>query len=141
MYEFYPDYVDLCHPNHPDCVTGVTCSNCLDTWNPEIDVAGVLVTFSNELLITSLKEAPPAQQSGFTIDPNPSDGMVTLTAQDSWRYDHSLVRITNLTGFLQRELQWDGTPLNLDLTGLPAGIYLVTVITREGSKTERLIIQ
>ena len=45
-YVFFPDYVDLCHPNHPDCVTGVTCADCDAGFNPHLVVACNLVTFS-----------------------------------------------------------------------------------------------
>jgi len=55
-YEFYPGYVDLCHPSHPDCVSGVTCPDCNSTYNPLIKVAGGLVTYSNSPLITSAKK-------------------------------------------------------------------------------------
>jgi len=46
-YVFYEDYVDYCHPNHPDCVTGVTCSDCDAGFNPHLIVACNLVTFSD----------------------------------------------------------------------------------------------
>jgi hypothetical protein len=45
-YVFYENYVDLCHPNHPDCVTGVTCTDCDDGFNPMLDVACNLVVFA-----------------------------------------------------------------------------------------------
>jgi hypothetical protein len=46
-YVFFKDYVDLCHPNHPDCVTGVTCDDCDDGFNPHLIVACNLVSFSD----------------------------------------------------------------------------------------------
>lgn len=46
-YVFYEQYVDLCHPNHPNCITGVTCADCNDGFNPQLEVACNLVVFSN----------------------------------------------------------------------------------------------
>ncbi|NLN96111.1 MAG: hypothetical protein GX128_08085 [Bacteroidales bacterium] len=46
-YVFYEGYVDYCHPNHPDCITGVTCSDCDDGFNPQLEVACYLVLHSN----------------------------------------------------------------------------------------------
>lgn len=46
-YVFYEQYIDLCHPNHPNCITGVTCSDCSDGFNPQLEVACNLVVFSN----------------------------------------------------------------------------------------------
>ena len=33
-YRFHPTYVDNCHPNNPDCVSGSTCADCNDGYNP-----------------------------------------------------------------------------------------------------------
>jgi hypothetical protein len=40
FYQFDPDYLDLCHPNHPDCVNGVTCADCNAPDNPILKVSG-----------------------------------------------------------------------------------------------------
>ena len=140
-YEFYPDYIDYCHPNHPDCVTGVTCSNCYATWNPEINVAGALVTFSNELIITSIKEVVPFHDLQFSIEPNPSNGLFTFSTSGEKTFETADVQISNLTGNLIKEFTWNGEKRNLNLTGLTKGIYLITVSTQDGIKTKKLIIQ
>jgi hypothetical protein len=141
MYEFYPGYVDLCHPNHPDCVTGVTCSNCFDTWNPEIDVAGVLVTYSNDLILTSLKESIPYQHLNLSIEPNPSRGIFDLSVSRYRSFEQAEVKIMTMKGLLVKEFQWDGTPMRIDLGGHPKGVYLLTVRTSDGLKTEKIVIQ
>ena len=140
-YEFYPDYVDLCHPNHPDCVTGVTCSDCYATWNPEIHVAGALVTFSNDLIITSIKEVAPFHDFLIVIAPNPSNGRFSLSTSGKKAFDIADVQIYNMRGTLVEKFAWDGTQQTLDLSGYPKGIYLLSVRSRDGIKTERFIIQ
>ncbi|MDE6440858.1 MAG: hypothetical protein K2K51_07565 [Bacteroidales bacterium] len=41
-YVFDEDYVDLCHPNNPDCVSSKLC-DCNDTYNPMYYIASYLV--------------------------------------------------------------------------------------------------
>ena len=140
MYEFYPDYVDYCHPNHPDCVTGVTCSNCYSTWNPEIHVAGALVTFSNDLIITSINEEALFHDFLIVIAPNPSNGRFSLSTSREKAFDIANVYIYNTTATLIDSFQWDGTQVNLDLSGYPKGIYVLTVQSQDGIRTEKFII-
>ena len=142
MYEFYPGYVDYCHPNHPDCVTGVTCSDCNATWNPEINVAGGLVTFSNELIITAIKEKQHfMEELQINIEPNPSNGKFALSISEKKLFKTANVQIINLTGSIIKEFTWDGENINMDLIGYPKGVYLMTISTGGGIKTEKLIIQ
>jgi len=140
MYEFYPGYIDFCHPNHPDCVTGVTCINCNDTWNPEIDVAGGLVTFSNDLIVTSIKEVLSFQDSRLNIEPNPSNGQFTFSTSGKVGFKKADVKIFDLTGNIIQNFTWNGEKTNLDLTGYPKGMYILTVSASDGIKTEKLVI-
>lgn len=140
-YEFYPGYVDLCHPNHPDCVTGVTCSNCYATWNPEIHVAGELISFSNDLIITSIKEIVPFYGLHFSIEPNPSNGLFTLSTSEKKVFETADVQIFSLTGNIIQEFSWNGENISMDLNNYPKGVYLLMVKVQDGIKTEKLIIQ
>ncbi len=141
MYEFYPGYIDFCHPNHPDCVTGVTCINCLDTWNPEIDVAGGLVTFSNELIITSIKDVVSFQDLKLKIEPNPSNGQFTISTSERKTFEKAEVSIYDLTGKMVHKFNWNGEKTFVDLSEYQKGMYLLSVSTRDGIKTEKLLIQ
>ncbi|MEO8148300.1 MAG: LamG-like jellyroll fold domain-containing protein, partial [Bacteroidia bacterium] len=55
-YKFYSAYLDQCHPNNPNCVTGVTCSDCSDGFNPILDVNCNLVTFFDDPAALAVKE-------------------------------------------------------------------------------------
>ena len=140
-YEFFPGYIDYCHPNHPDCVTGVTCINCLDTWNPEIDVAGGVVTFSNDLIITSIKEVVAFQDLKIKIEPNPSNGQFTFSTSGRNTFEKADVTIYDLTGKMVHKFSWNGKKTFVDLSGYQKGMYILTVSTPDGIKTEKLIIQ
>lgn len=140
MYEFYPDYVDLCHPNHPDCETGVTCSDCYATWNPEIDVAGALVTFSNDLILTSVKDIVLPNELEYSIDPNPSSGLINVSVSSGDVNEDAEIQIFNITGTLIEKIRWNGDEIVLDLSGNRKGVYILVIRTSKGITTEKLVI-
>lgn len=137
-YEFYPDYVDLCHPNHPDCVSGVTCPDCNSTYNPVIRVAGGLVTYSNSPLITSAKK--PLQLFKFELSPNPTAGEVHFSSFGKPLKRLAKVQLLNIAGVLQSEFDWDGNDFVFDLSFMPKGTYLIRVITDSNTETKKIIL-
>ncbi len=141
QYEFYPGYMDYCHPNHPDCVTGVTCSDCNATWNPEIHVAGGLVTFSNNMIITSIKDQKPYFDLLINVDPNPSNGIFNLTTPEQNTMDVVYGQVYNTTGTLIERFSMYAERFTLDLSGYPKGIYIMKIQTGNYLTTKKLIIQ
>ena len=141
LYEFDPTYVDQCHPNYPDCVSGQnSCINCQDSNNPILMVSGKLVTYSHHTdILLDTPELPSADAEPFdvTISPNPVRGQMTLTTD----YDKGnvSVRIINAQGVKVRGFGMKGTA-TIDVSDLPSGIYLVHVI---GGKvvTRKVVIQ
>ena len=76
------------------------------------------------------------------LSPNPTNGevMVVLTPLS----EGAVLTVADATG---REVRrqtlpssTEGTRLRLDLKGLPAGAYFVTLVTPQGSHTEKLVI-
>lgn len=137
-YEFYPGYVDLCHPNHPDCVSSVTCPDCNSTYNPVIKVAGGLVTYSNSFMITSAKQ--PLLSFKFEISPNPTTGEVKISSFDKPSKSAAIVQLLNITGVLQMEFEWDGKDFVFDISSIPKGTYLVRVITESNAVIKKIIL-
>ena len=139
-YIFYEDYVDLCHPNHPDCVTGVTCTDCNDGFNPTLDVACNLVVFSNEPLITEIKY-PENNTGDFTVSPVPSNGKIEVRAAGKMKEQPSTIELMTLTGLKVRHFDWNGKSVNLDLSAYPDGVYLLIINTSEHSEVKKIILQ
>jgi len=137
-YEFYPGYVDLCHPSHPDCVSGVTCPDCNSTYNPVIRVAGGLVTYSNSPLITSAKK--PLNIFKFELSPNPTTGIVHLSSFGTPLDHKAKIQVLNIAGSCQAEYEWDGDNKSIDLSMFPKGTYLLRVITDTNTDTQKLIL-
>ena len=83
----------------------------------------------------------------FSLNPNPTMGEVTVEVKgERWkvRGGEMTVTVCDASG---REVRrqtllptTEDTRLRLDLKGLPAGAYFVTVVTPQGSHTEKLVI-
>jgi hypothetical protein len=138
-YKFYESYVDLCHPNNPGCVTGVTCSNCDEGFNPYLDVACNLVSFAdNPIIILGEKLV---SGSGFSVNPNPSTGLTEIYFANPPQVKiQGLLTIYNLTGKVIHQQAWDGNKLVVDLTNQPRGMYMVQVQNAGKTHTKKLIV-
>jgi len=72
----------------------------------------------------------PDEPSGLMVYPNPTDGMLYVALSNA---EESIGRvvIVNLTG---REVAaFAGPDERIDVTALPAGVYLITVTTASGN--------
>ena len=84
-------------------------------------------------LLTSEKELLNPQQQ-VSLYPNPVEGTLIIQS-DLLKADQTHVQIQDLTGkqwmLLQCNSQQDAT-LALDCAGLPAGVYIVTIQSKNG---------
>ena len=141
LYEFDPTYVDECHPNYPDCVSGQnSCPNCDNSSNPILRVSGKLVTYShNTEIITDVPELIDADDDSFqvTLSPNPVKDRLTITTD--YTKGRTGVHIINAQGVIVRNFNMVGST-TVDMSDLPAGIYVVQVL---GGKmvTKKVIVQ
>ena len=74
------------------------------------------------------------------LQPNPTSGTVTVESGE-WRVES--VTVTDMSG---REVMattgvHGGTPLHLDISHLSPGVYMVTVVTPQGTASQRLVVQ
>jgi hypothetical protein len=141
MYKFYSQYIDQCHPNNPDCVTGVTCSNCSDGFNPILDVACNLISFADSPYVIVGTEPVKHQYGLLSVAPNPSSGIFELSATSEEPYRNSTINIYDNTGKLVLNSSWNGEKINLDLTGHSKGLYLLKVINPKWSDMQKIILK
>src|SRR5690606_21092915 len=73
-YIFDEDYADFCHPNNPNCVSGQTCPNCNDGYNPFYRVGAYVISRSNSTSVVSVPSVAQKVENGITIGPNPASG-------------------------------------------------------------------
>ena len=141
LYEFDPTYVDQCHPNYPDCVSGQnSCPDCNNSSNPFLRVSAKVVTYShNTDILTEVPELPDVDAEPFqvSITPNPARGQMTITTD----YDKgsASVVIINSMGAKVKGFSVKGSA-TIDVSDLPSGMYFVHII---GGKvvTRKVMIQ
>lgn len=139
-YVFDPNYIDLCHPNHPSCVSGVTCMDCNDGFNPHLILASNVISFSNQVL-TGIEPDEVAGNS-FSVYPNPSSGQVEIKLVRSSH--HASVTLVNAMGqrvWHRGEVSFANKTQQFDFGGLPAAMYVVIVKTEAGTASRKLYIR
>jgi hypothetical protein len=139
-YVFFENYVDKCHPNHPDCVTGVTCSNCDDGFNPVLDVACNLVIFSNNPLLTGTESKLPTT-THFSVRPNPAGNSVEVYAFGQPAGQSFPIELISITGTPLGQFAWDGKSQMLDVSSYPRGVYFLKIRTGDRTEMKKLILQ
>ncbi len=140
MYKFYEQYMDYCHPHNPDCVTGVTCSDCNDGFNPTLDVACNLVAFAdNPIIIVGDGEPLKYAVGTLRVSPNPSDGKFLINTSREKSFRNSQLYIYDNTGKLVMKMNWNGEATELDLSNQNQGLYLLKVVNPLGSELVKLI--
>ena len=143
FYEFDPTYIDECHPNHPNCITGVTCANCSAADNPILRVSGKVVSYTND--VNAIIEASTfwenlvEHKASFEVGlfPNPSTDVLRLTTD----YDKGKVsvHIVNIQGYEVRNFVFSGST-TIDISDLAPGMYFVNVIGGE-VVTKKLVVR
>lgn len=136
-YRFDPTYLDYCHPNHPDCVNGVTCTECAAPNNPILKVSGKVVSFSNDAdVILGVHHPDPVPAFDVTLMPNPAHHQLTLKTD----YDKGAVSvmILNLQGQMVMHFSMEGER-TLDVSHLAPGLYTVKLLGGEALSRKLLI--
>jgi hypothetical protein len=127
-YQFDPDYLDLCHPNHPDCIDGQTCTKCDAPDNPIIQVAGKVLSYSNNSnIFTDIDEPFVPFKSSFYVDisPNPASNSVLLSS--NYNKGKLSVHILNMNGKEVDRFVFNNSKI-LDVSNYPKGTYIVYII-------------
>ena len=88
-------------------------------------------------------DSPAEQAAGFTLSPNPTHGVFELRIKDfdSPRYNYRNAAVVVLDEAGHEVLRNKVTGPVMQLNGLPAGAYFVTLVTPQGSHTEKLLVK
>ncbi|MEZ4888208.1 MAG: LamG-like jellyroll fold domain-containing protein [Chitinophagales bacterium] len=143
-YVFDEDYVDNCHPNNPACITGVTCMDCNDGFNPELIVAANFITFSNKPIDGSVvsTDIDDFYTLSFRVFPNPSTGIFNLTLKET--VSQLDIRVFNNVGQVVTQFSdahFNADKHTLNLKGFPQGIYMVEVKTDKGAGLKKVVVE
>lgn len=87
-----------------------------------------------------LRLKPGSETGTFSIVPNPTNGLFTITGLDE--ANETFIRVNNISGQVVFERNnFTGRQLQIDLEGFEAGLYFVTVSDRNNTAMLRLIRQ
>jgi hypothetical protein len=144
-YVFDEDYVDYCHPNNPDCVTGVTCPDCSDGFNPHLVVACNLVVFADSPVdngaIVAVDENYYNLGSYITLFPNPANGFTELTFHGKPDFGQAQVSVVGLTGKVYEQFDWYGETTKINLDKFSKGVYFVKIKVNDEITVKKIVIQ
>ncbi len=138
MYEFDPNYIDECHPNHPDCVTGVTCSDCFDMYNPNIIVAGEIISYSNSVIISAKKNT---NEFNLNLFPNPTRNFTELSLTGRSDIQSATIQLCTTDGKLLHQQEWNHANNIIDLSDCPQGVYIIKFITKDSPQLVKKVIK
>lgn len=144
---FQPDYVDRCHPHNPDCISGITCADCNDTYNPQYYIASYLIAFYNKMYdslpdvaneqIASREELP------FRLYPNPASGRFFV--QTYGQTGRGGVQIIGVNGEVVHSGVFRNSEelnaMTFEVGNLAPGIYMVCIQTMHGNGVQKLIVR
>jgi hypothetical protein len=140
-YIFQESYMDQCHPNNPACVTGVTCTDCSDGFNPALDVACNLITYSDSPIIIVGKKDYVPTSSVLNVFPNPTSGKFEVSLISQASLSKAALMIFDNTGRPIKQMDWNGEQLNIDLSSNSKGIYLLKVIAPEWTELKKIVLK
>ncbi|KAB1067721.1 T9SS type A sorting domain-containing protein [Tamlana haliotis] len=144
-YRFDTRYVDYCHPDNPDCISGTTCDNCNDTGNARYVVDGQLINFSNSPLVQGTLGIEAVDNSAnykLRVFPNPSNGIFKITTTSD--FGKSLVDIVSISGEIIKSYTVDSSEqlnnMTFNLSSLASGFYFVTIENNAGIGNLKIVI-
>lgn len=139
-YSFLP-YLNLCSPNYPNCVSGVTCTDCNYNSNghvmPWYLMQSQIVYYRNISPSTSVEKN--ITKNAFTISPNPTVGSINIRFEsDSPELNE--INIINSFGKLVHKSITGQRMNNIDISSMPGGIYYVKVQNGQNIITKKIAL-
>lgn len=128
-YIFHPTYQDYCHPNNPNCVSGQTCPNCNDGYNPHYRIGGYMIHKSNVVMGQLSVDEVARTENVIAVLPNPNNGIFRMSMTEE--AGPMVVQVFDASGksvylrhFQNREQFVTHT---FHMSHVPAGVYYVRV--------------
>lgn len=142
-YVFQEDYVDYCHPNNPDCVSGTTCEDCNASYSPHYRVGCYLVRYSVESMAVDEYVSEPQTEISVDVFPNPTNGKFRIAVDGATVYDLTctIVAISGETLYTYFfDNSDDAQNYLFDLSSLTAGTYFMQVYTQNGFGSCKIVV-
>ncbi|WP_406683814.1 peptide-N-glycosidase F-related protein [Seonamhaeicola sp. MEBiC1930] len=144
-YRLDPTYVDECHPNNPSCITGVTCDDCNDGFNPRYHIDAQLINFSNTPLIQgtlNVEEINNTANYELRAYPNPSNGVFNISSEGL--IGKSIMQVVSISGQILRTYVFDSAEeinnTTFDFSSLDKGLYFISIDNNAGHGNLKLVL-
>lgn len=145
-YVFDESYVDLCHPNHPDCETGLTCDDCNDTHNPSYYVSGNLIEYLKQPAtdpVSIFNAKFPIDDLNINVYPTVGNGEIKVDFD--FDFEEATLEVVGVNGrTISMYVFYNTNALKertFDFSHLNSGVYFVRVATENGVGTHRFVIE
>lgn len=136
-YVFDERYVDYCHPNNPDCVSGKTCTDCNDGFNPLYYISSYLIYWYNRMYegeflpdrrdTTAIEMRRGDRNLVLQAWPNPTSGEFKVRSERP--FGAGIAQVIDAQGKVYAQKTFasseDLADKTFTLAGLPAGTYIV----------------
>jgi hypothetical protein len=75
---------------------------------------------------------------GVTLYPNPTTGIFTIETEG---IKEATMEVYSISGVKMKSLKMEGSKTEVDLTNIPKGIYLLSIITNGETISKKIIIE
>lgn len=147
-YRFHETYVDDCHPNNAKCISGRTCKNCNDGYNPHYQIDAHAISYSNQVLIYNNRifQGTPEkfkESLVFNVFPNPSNESFKLSGFETNDNFKMTIRSTDgrTHAFYYFKNSDEAFSASFDIKSLNAGMYFIQIEGKEYSGYQSLIVE
>ncbi|MDL2262435.1 discoidin domain-containing protein [Bacteroidales bacterium OttesenSCG-928-I21] len=141
-YKFQESYIDYCHSNNPECISGTTCPNCDDGYNPNYQIGGYVIQYSNLPFTLKTKEQEQLKELSATLYPNPTSESFKIKMDNNWK--NITVNIYDISGKLIKQRYLKNTDelnnFTFSIKTLKSGAYFIK-LTSDGQFVNTTIIK
>lgn len=132
-------YSNACSPNYPNCVSGITCTDCNYNYNghtqPHYKVSAQLISYlSGGSGVNTL-----LMNDRLIISPNPSSGLIQLKLKGSAQQGQ--FEIFDVLGNSVYKNQMTQAIQLFDISALSKGTYILKYFSDEITSTKRIVLE
>lgn len=146
-YVFDTAYVDYCHPSNPGCISGQTCTDCFDTYNPQFYISSYLITHSNKMYDSlpevSNEQYPEREELEFNTYPNPASERMMVQVHGETGYGY--IQLIGMNGQIYHQHTFVNASelgaLEINVADVPSGVYFIRIQTQNANGIRKVVVR
>lgn len=146
-YIFEEGYVDSCHSSNPKCVSGVTCSNCYDTYNPQYYIASYLISYYNKMYdsLPNVHSEQITQREELQFNTYPNPASERFFVQVFGETGPGYIQLISMEGAVIHQYTFRNaaqlTGFEINVSNIPTGIYVVRIQTTNANGIRKVVVR